>query len=60
MESETGWVVESGASEPSRPLYLAGPGKWSVDNLKAVRFSRKEDAQKFALKSDRVCEHAWG
>ena len=57
---ETGWVVESSVSEPSRPLYMAGLNKWTVDNLKAVRFARKEDAEKFALKNDRVCEHSWG
>lgn len=59
-KQETGWVVEVGASDPSRPTYIAGPNKYTVDNLKAVRFARKEDAEKFALKDDRVCEHSWG
>lgn len=58
-KQETAWVVELGGSEPSRPVYLAGPFKHSSDHMKAVRFARKEDAQKFALKSDRVCEHVW-
>lgn len=58
-QNETGWVVEVGSSDTSHPTYLAGPHRYTTDHLKAVRFARKEDAEKFALKTDRVCEHAW-
>lgn len=59
-QSETGWVIERGDSQPARPLYLAGPNYWSFDNLEAVRFARKEDADKFKqYANDRICEHAW-
>lgn len=59
-EKETGWVVEVGTSDTAAPLYLCGTNRYTQDNMKAARFARKEDAEKFALKTDRVCEHAWG
>ena len=70
--SEFGWVMEHKDSEPSVPSYfdaapwsLDRPYPWTNDNLKAIRFARKEDAQKMAtyLKLDhvvRICEHGWG
>jgi hypothetical protein len=42
---ETGWVIEHGASEQSYPTYWGGVHGWTRDNLKAVRFSREEDAR---------------
>ena len=68
--TETGWVIERGDSEPSAPLYWAGHYEWERDHLKAVRFSRKEDAERVAERERtlddggpeyaRVCEHSWG
>lgn len=56
---ETGWCVERGDSSAAAPIYLSGANQWSTDNLAAVRFARKEDAEKFAAPGDRVAEHAW-
>ena len=59
MSEETGWVIEHGESETSRPRYWAGMmcgaapkgttikaiiSLWSFDNLKAIRFARRADA----------------
>lgn len=61
----TAWVIEDAGSEPSTPAYFAGVHHWTRDHLKAVRFSRKQDAQALVdaggLGSGyfRVCEHAW-
>ena len=71
MQVETGWVIEKGDSPVSKPLYWTGavnPLSWSDDHLEAVRFSRKEDAERFvemcfdieAEKDSRICEHEWG
>lgn len=77
---ETGWVIEFGESEPSRPAYWIGPsenpahwpfGMWSDNNLRAVRFARREDAEavvaftKLHAHDDerahfRVADHGWG
>lgn len=79
-KAETGWVIELGESEPSHPSYWMGPaerpaewpfGMWSDKHLKAVRFSRKEDAEAVVkiitlLAGDdsraqfRIAEHCWG
>lgn len=70
-EPETGWVIEHKNSEPCAPLYWAGNG-WSREHMKAIRFARKEDAERTARGWDdddplpneptehRYCEHAWG
>lgn len=60
---ETGWVIERADSEPSRPMYYAG-FEWDYDNLKAMRFARKEDAQKMARymfpgEPHRIADHMW-
>ena len=80
MAYETGWVIELGESEPSRPEYWIGPsenpahwpfGMFSVDNLRAVRFARKEDADAVVKYTRmwahddprcvfRVADHGWG
>lgn len=63
--AETAWLIEDGASEPSSPAYFAGVGRWTRDHLKAVRFSRKQDAQALVDAGGlgpgdfRICEHAW-
>ena len=60
---ETGWVIEREDSEPSRPMYWAG-FQWEYDNLKAIRYARKEDAQKaskymFPGEPHRIADHMW-
>lgn len=59
------WVIERGDSEVSAPKYWTGSA-WSSDNLKAIRFVRRDDAERvrlFALETatprHRVCEHGW-
>ena len=66
---EGGWVIEHQSSEVSAPVYWCGTDEWTKDNLKAVRFCRKEDAesaQEFIGFMDdetynhRVAYHEWG
>lgn len=62
--SESGWVIELGASPASRPEYWCGGPLWSPDNLKAIRFSRKVDAEATAFMNCnginiRIAEHQW-
>lgn len=63
---ESGWVIEHGASEVSRPRYWGGVHGWTYDNLKAVRFAREADAKSQAeADADgfpdnyRIKEHGW-
>ena len=77
---EFGWVIERGDSPVFAPLYLAfhqNAGTvtnddppdgwlWDIDNFKAARFARREDAEKFwtcVIGRDRdevrVAEHGW-
>ncbi len=63
---ESGWLIEHGASEVSRPRYWGGVHGWTYDNLKAVRFARDIDAQSIAESMDdgvpdnyRIKEHGW-
>lgn len=69
---ETGWVIERSTSEVSRPEYYTGHEYplqyWSFDNLKALRFARKEDAETIRASglifeipnAHRVADHGWG
>ena len=78
---EFGWVIERGDTPVFAPLYFAfhqhagddlnddppNGWLWDFDNLKAARFARREDAEKFwtcAIGRDRdevrVAEHGWG
>lgn len=41
------WVIESGESPISAPVYWTGVG-WDLDHVRALRFSRKTDAQRAA------------
>lgn len=62
---ETGWVIESSMSEPAQPLYLSkirvdGVPVWSSDHMSAMRFARKEDAERVEFAYNvRIAEHAW-
>lgn len=64
------WVIERDESPPSAPEYFTGNShpamRWSNpgDHAAAIRFSRKDDAEKMRLAVDcarphRVCEHGW-
>ena len=63
--TEFGWCIERG--EASAPFYLtvsSGLFDWTQDNGKALRFSRREDADAVASvigdEVERVAEHGWG
>lgn len=65
-EVETGWLIERGDSEVCAPLYWGGVHGWTTDNLKAIRYARREDAQAEADWSEseatykaRIAEHQW-
>lgn len=68
MATEFAWVIEMGRSPVSAPEYWAG-NRWSTDHADAIRFARKEDAERTAKGFDddpapeadyRFCEHGWG
>jgi hypothetical protein len=71
---EPGYVIERGDSEPSAPLYFVGysfrdGGAFGYNHMDAIRFCRKEDAQRVVdsitsgaeepWDTYRVCEHVW-
>lgn len=68
--TEFGWLIEDGNSKPSAPSYICITGRqsidWTKDNVKALRFSRREDAQAFVryalagISSHRIALHGWG
>lgn len=70
---EGGWCIEHHTSSPAQPKYWCGYNDggddWSIDHLKAVRFSRKQDAQTVSeyleqledsWHKNRVAYHEWG
>lgn len=63
---ESGWVVESSMSKPAQPLYLSkirvdGVPVWSSDHMDAIRFARKQDAERIEFAyAVRIAEHGWG
>lgn len=77
-KEEFGWLIEVAEQTPGGPVYFAGLTdtgerlrgssvfpEWSTDNLLAVRFARKEDADRAAKgiaggTLTRVVEHGWG
>lgn len=67
--TEYAWVIERGNSPINEPEYWTGIG-WSKDNLRAIRFARKVDADRALSGFDeddplpgqpehRVAEHGW-
>jgi hypothetical protein len=65
MREESGWLIERADSDVSKPLYWGGRNGWTLDNLLAVRFCRRDDAQSQAdiignHHGFRICEHGWG
>lgn len=63
MTTEFAWVIERGDSPPHSPTYWTGPDRWSQDHQDAVRFARKQDAERVACHTGqgyhRVAEHGW-
>jgi hypothetical protein len=65
-KEETGWVIEHGRSQPSHPMYWCADG-FDHNNLKAIRFARKEDAERVANSLGggfpegyhRIADHMW-
>ena len=62
MSEESGWLIERGDSETSRPLYWGGEHCWTYDNIQAIRFARKQDGESQAKVTGNqhgyiVCEH---
>jgi len=66
MIEETGWVIEHGRSQQSDPEYWAATC-FVRDNSKAIRFARKEDAERvanalgggFPEGYHRIADHMW-
>lgn len=71
---ESGWVLERGDSNKSKPLYWNGTRDgtqmiaWTHDDKCAIRFAREIDASVVAINlmgvgdtyiRTRVCEHLW-
>jgi hypothetical protein len=72
MTEEIGWVIEAGWTSTAKPKYwcgIEGSGdgllhEWRNDSYRAIRFSRKKDAEKIARQlidpqAWRAAEHAW-
>ena len=67
--TEFAWVIESEDISASMPLYYAGYDEviaatcWSYNHMEAIRFARKEDAEKMSSrmqqKNNRIAQHGW-
>ena len=60
------WVIEGAWSETSVPMYWTGFTLFSEDHERAIRFARKEDAERvfeqipgLSSMNVRFCEHGW-
>lgn len=63
-KGEVGWVLEKDGTSQLLYAYCAENLMlgWTTDNLRAIRFARKADAEQLALimeDADRVAEHMW-
>jgi hypothetical protein len=61
---EISWVIENGKSgdELRYRTIEQGTVTWTADNMKALRFARRADAEMFAQEDDaawRIAEHIW-
>lgn len=74
---DSGWLIERADSEPAEPWYwsagaywlepITDPGRlaaWTQNHNEAIRFARKDDAEKLAKRllthvEVRVCQHVW-
>ena len=66
MATEFAWVIEGAWSPTSRPMYWRGFTLFSEDIEMAIRFARKEDAERVFNQipalcdmNVRICEHGW-
>jgi hypothetical protein len=64
MKEETGWLIER--THLGYPVWFAGSQSFTDDSLKAIRFSRQKDAQRYVDTSRlwvyrdlKVTEHIW-
>jgi hypothetical protein len=66
IASESGWLIERRMQLPPEYLYVPDWSgfKWTQDSLKALRFSRREDAEQVAHIFENgdvyITEHQWG
>lgn len=70
--TESGWVIERADSDAAEPKYWAAGQReaerssaWTSNHMEAIRFARKDDAEKVARRimrgvGVRICEHQWG
>ena len=64
MATQYGWLVENGKSGNDLRYRTIRHGMvvWTADHNEALRFARREDAERFAAEDDdawRIAEHAW-
>lgn len=63
MKTETGWLIEDGSNFPQYLTAENGLFAWTFLNDKAIRFSRREDAEMVAAVIDEdawaIVEHMW-
>jgi hypothetical protein len=64
MPTVYGWLIENGERGDSLRYRTmdAGVVVWTSDHMKALRFSRREDAERFSYGDEearRIVEHAW-
>lgn len=66
---EGGWLIEDAESPVSAPTYFRGDANgpsFTEDHHQAIRFARKQDAERFALMCSgtldgvRIAFHEWG
>lgn len=60
---EYGWVIELSNTDGIAYWDGRGGNSWSIDHMDAVRFSRRQDAEKVnqnLVGFGAVREHAWG
>jgi len=65
MATEYGWVVENGKQGEELRYRTMEQGMiiWTADHNEALRFCRREDAERFAAEDEeawRIAEHGWG
>ena len=62
---ETGWLVENGKSGSELRYRTIGENGWPIwtaDNLRAIRFARRQDAEMFSAEDEDawcIVEHQW-
>lgn len=64
MATQYGWLVENGKSGDELRYRTMRQGMivWTADHNEALRFARREDAERFAAEDEdawRTAEHAW-